>query len=113
MSTKKSDMRDPFEPRQEPARSIYLAFQEEAIKRRGRSIPEWTKAERDSVFRESAQQAQSLGLRVPTMDEVIRAERYAIGSIDYGAKWAYGVVEAMNKAQCEMHYPIRMPSENI
>ena len=91
-------MQDIFEPRHEPARSIYRAFQTEATKRKGRSIDEWLAAERDAVFREATHQAQRLGLRVPTMDEVVSAERYAAGSVDYGAKWAYCVVEAMRKA---------------
>ncbi|MGA3979492.1 hypothetical protein ACI2UK_27025 [Ralstonia nicotianae] len=54
-------------------------------------------AERDVVFRESVHQAQRMGLRAPSMDEVVRAERYAMGSVDYGAKWAYAIVEVMNK----------------
>lgn len=29
---------------------------------------------------------------------VERAERYAMGSVDYGAKWAYSVVDAMRRA---------------
>lgn len=91
-------MHDVFRPRHEPARSIYDAFQAEASKRKGRGVDDWMTAERDTVFREAAHQAQKLGLRVPTMDEVIRAERYASGSVDYGAKWAYGIVEAMRKS---------------
>lgn len=91
-------MHDVFQPRQEPARSIYDAFQDEATKRKGRSVVEWLAAERDRVFREAARQAQKLGLRAPTMGEVISAERYASGSADYGAKWAYCVAEVMRKA---------------
>ena len=90
-------MRDIFEPRHEPARSIYLAFQSEAANRKGCSTDEWLSAERDAVFREAAHQAQKLGMRAPTMDEVVRAENYASGSADYGAKWAYCLVEAMHK----------------
>lgn len=88
-------MQDIFEPRHEPARSIYNVFQAEATKRKERSVDEWLAAERDAVFREATRQAQMLGMRVPTMAEVASAERYATGSADYGAKWAYGVVEAM------------------
>lgn len=91
-------MRDIFEPCREPARSIYHAFQNEAAKRRERTVDEWLKAELDAVFREATHQAQKLGLRVPTMDEIVRAERYATGSVDYGAKWAYCVAEAMRRA---------------
>jgi hypothetical protein len=92
--------RDIFEPHCEPARSIYLAFQREAAKRGGRGIGEWMQAEREAVFREAEKQAHELGhmgLRCPTMDEVIAAERYASGSINYGAKWAYGVVGYMRR----------------
>lgn len=89
---------DPFEPRHEPAKSIYLAFQAEAAKRKGRQVDDWVKAERDAVFRECANQARKLGLHAPTMDEVISAERYAVGSIDYGAKWAYQLIRLMKSA---------------
>lgn len=88
-------MRDIFEPRDESAKSIYQAFQTEAVRRKGRPLDEWIKAERDAVFRECVNQAQKLGLRAPTPDEVAAAERYARGSIDYGAKWAYQVVRVM------------------
>lgn len=88
-------MRDIFEPRHEPARSIYLAFQSEAANRKGRSVDEWMSSERDAVFREATHQAQRFGMRAPTMDEVVRAESYASGSADYGAKWAYCLVEVM------------------
>lgn len=91
------DMRDIFQPKHEPARSIYSAFQNEAKKRKGRSVEEWLTAERGAVLREATTQAIQMGLRAPTMYEVVRAERYATGLIDYGAKWAYGVVEAMRK----------------
>lgn len=96
-------MHDVFQPHHEPAHSIYEAFQKEAMKRKSRSVEEWMKAERDAVFREAAHQAQKRGMRVPTMDEIAAAERYAMGSVDYGAKWAYSVVEAMRKSSnCEV-----------
>jgi len=88
-------MRDIFEPRNEPAKSIYLAFQAETAKRKGRSVDEWTSAEREAVYRESVRQAQKLGLHAPTIDEVAAAERYAMGSADYGAKWAYQLLRVM------------------
>lgn len=94
----KSEQYDPFEPRKEPARSIYLAFQKEAGKREGRLVHDWTRAERDAVHAEAVRQAHRLGLRVPTLQEVVDAERYARGHIDYGAKWAFYVTEAMNRA---------------
>jgi hypothetical protein len=88
-------MRDIFEPKHEPAKSIYAAFQAEAAKRKGRSVDEWIKAERSAVFLECVHQAQLLGLHTPTLDEVAAAERYAVGSIDYGAKWVNQLVHVM------------------
>ncbi|WP_426172629.1 hypothetical protein [Pseudoduganella sp. R-34] len=96
-------MRDIFEPRFEPAKSIYLAFQGEAAKRKGRKVEEWVKAEREAVFRECTQQAQMRGLHSPTMDEVTAAERYAMGSIDYGAKWAYQLARVMEPVAGQAH----------
>lgn len=90
-------MRDVFQPTVEPARSIYTAFQAEAKNRSGRSVEEWMTAELDAVYREAVYQAQALGLRTPSKEEVKSAERYAMGSADYGAKWAYRVVDAMQK----------------
>ncbi|MCO3748727.1 hypothetical protein FA132_25745 [Pseudomonas aeruginosa] len=90
-------MRDLFQPTVEPARSIYAAFQAEARNRSGRSVEEWMAAELNAVHRESVYQAQALGLRAPSRAEVESAERYARGSADYGAKWAYRVVDAMRK----------------
>lgn len=88
-------MRDVFEPRHEPAKSIYLAFQEEASKRKGRSVEQWMKEETDAVFRACEREARKLGLQAPTMEQVQSAERYAMGSVDYGAKWAYQLVRVM------------------
>lgn len=53
-------------------------------------------AEVASVHREAVRQANALGLRVPSMEQIKAAERYAMGSTDYGAKWAYKVVDAMH-----------------
>jgi hypothetical protein len=90
-------MRDLFQPIFEPARSIYEAFQAEAKNRSGRSVEEWMTAELNAVYREAVIQAQALGLRAPSKEEVESAERYAMGSVDYGATWAYKVVDAMRK----------------
>ncbi len=88
---------DPFRPRVEPAGAIYDAFQDEAAKRKGRKFEEWAAAEIEAVLRCATEQAQKHGLRAPTRDESHRAERYARGSVDYGAKWAFGVVETMRR----------------
>lgn len=92
-------MRDIFQPPREPARSIYQAFQAEAEKRNGRGTAEWVEAEKDAVHREAVFQAQKLGMKAPSMQQVTDAEGYARGSVDYGAQWAYGVVEAMRESR--------------
>lgn len=88
---------DVFRPRHEPARSIYDAFQAEAENRRRRTAEEWAHAERSAVLHAATAAAARMGLRAPTMAEVEYAERGALGHIDYGAKWAYGVAEAMRR----------------
>lgn len=88
-------MRDVFEPRNEPATSIYLAFQAEAAKRQGRPLQDRLEAERAAVHQECQRQAEIRGLNAPTIDEVAAAERYAMGSIDYGFKWAYQLARIM------------------
>ena len=82
-------MHDPFEPRNEPAKSLYLAFQAEAKKRKVRSVDgkfrtveEWVAAERDAVFRECLMQAEKLNLQAPTIEQVASCERYAMGPVD-------------------------------
>lgn len=90
-------MRDVFEPHNEPARSIFLALRSESERRRGRTVEEWIAAERHAVFREACAQAEANGLRAPSMEEVERAERYAVGSADYGAKWSRCVAEFMKR----------------
>lgn len=82
-------------PGTEPARSLYQAFAEEATKRDERHFEDWHQAECEAVHNAAADQAGRLGLRAPTLDEVIKAEQEASGSSDYGAKWAYGVVDEM------------------
>lgn len=91
-------MTDIFQPRTEPAKSIYAAFQAEASFRDSRSIEEWQAAEVKAVFREAIIQAQILGLAEPTIGDIQRAERCAFGSIDYGSKWAVNVANAMRKS---------------
>lgn len=90
-------MEDVFRPRNDPAQSIYDAFQAESKNRKGKSIEQWTSAEQEAVHREAVYQANKLGLRTPTHEDVAGAERSACGHVDYGAKWAYAVVDAMMK----------------
>lgn len=92
-------MADIFRPHFDPARTIYDAFQAEAEKRPTRTCDEWIEAERQAVWRAARDYAQQHGMRVPTMAEVESAEQYAMGHVDYGSKWSYGVVEAMRKRE--------------
>ena len=91
----------PFRPHQEPARSIHDAFQLEASKRKERALEVWIEAELQAVFEAARLAAGQHGLRPLSMDEIKSAERYARGSADYGAKWAYTVVDAMRRAAAQ------------
>lgn len=86
-------MSDIFRPNHEPARTIYDAFQDEASKRKDRK--DWIEKERERVWSTARDCAQQYGYKVPTMEEVQRAETLACGHTDYGAKWAYGIVAIM------------------
>jgi hypothetical protein len=88
-------MKDVFRPRTDPARLLYDAFQAEAEKRPGRPVEFSVLSERAAVWRAARDYAQQHGLRVPTLVEVEKAERLAMGHVDYGAKWAYGVAELL------------------
>ncbi|KVV07501.1 hypothetical protein WK77_16255 [Burkholderia ubonensis] len=86
---------DVFRPFREPARSIYDALILEGARRRERGTDEWLSAEREAVLREAIVQARRLGIRAPTMADVEREERLAVGHSDYAAKWARGVAQSM------------------
>jgi hypothetical protein len=94
-------MHDVFRPRVQPAQMIYDAFQEEAKKRKGRDFEVWNTEELCAVWRAAKEYAEQNGLRVPTMEEVKRADTYAMGSVDYGAKLSYRVVEFMKKGDSD------------
>lgn len=90
---------DIFRPKREPARSIYDAFQNEASKRATRPLHEAFEAESHAVWQAARAAAAKHGLREPTLAEVDDACTYASGSIDFGAKWAYAIVDVMNRAR--------------
>lgn len=90
-------MHDPFRPQSEPARRIYDAFQAEAARRPGRESSEWLVAERQAVWRAACDAASEMGLRAPTMALVEATERSASGSFDYGATWAFAIVNSMRR----------------
>ena len=89
---------DIFRPRTDPARLLYDAFHLEAKKRDGRFEEQWQLAEREAIWRAARDYAQQHGLSVLEMADIERAERYAMGHIDYGAKWAYGIRDIMEPA---------------
>ena len=88
---------DHFRPTMEPARSIYDALIAEAEHRPGRVCEEWINAERAAVWKVARRMAELRGLRIPTLEEIERAERTAIGHVDYAAKVAYAVSDTMMK----------------
>lgn len=90
---------DVFRPKRQPAQAICDAFQKESELRDRRDVDEWVKAERQVVFEEACVQASRMGMICPTLEQVIQAEQSAYGHVDYGAKWAYGVVDAMRREE--------------
>ena len=86
-----------FRPHRQPAQLLYDAFEAEAKKRPGRPLGVWIREEREAVWRAARDWAQQNGKPVPTMEMVKNAETYACGHTDYGAKWAYTLVEEMQK----------------
>jgi len=89
---------DVFRPAHEPARSIYDAFQAEAALRPGRHFLKWSRAEIEAVWRAARDYAQMHGRRIPTLEEIERAESYAQGSADYGLQWAIQVAALLKPA---------------
>lgn len=98
MSTPTTSLDDIFHPRVEPASSIYEAFKREARLRPRRALQEWIETERNAVFRAAETYAHDHGVAVPTLAQIEAAERYAMESTDYGAKWSYGVARLLEPA---------------
>ena len=86
---------DFFRPKRNPAQLIYDTFQKEAENRKKCSVEEWIKNERKAVFEAAKKYAEENGLIVPTLEQIEVVENYAMGSVDYGAKWAYKVCHIM------------------
>lgn len=89
--------KDPFRPRSEPAQSVYDALTAEQAHRKGREFEAWNKAEINAVYEAAKIAFERVGLPIPTYADVESAERYARGSIDYGATWVYTLTTAMTK----------------
>jgi organic hydroperoxide reductase OsmC/OhrA len=86
-----------FEPKHEPAKTFYLAFEKEAENRKGKDPEDWILAERSAVYNAALDYATRKNLVPLTMEEIEKAEIYATGSADYGAKWAFKVVQALER----------------
>lgn len=82
---------DVVRPRGGVAQAIYDAFRAEAKKRDGRPHSAWVEAERYAVWSAARDEAQKIGAQVPTMEQIVREDNFAMGHSDYGAKWARGV----------------------
>jgi hypothetical protein len=67
----------------------------EAKHRDRRTVKEWMHAEQQAVLRAARTYAVHHGLRLPTIEDVIRADDLAMGHVDYAAKLAYAVAERM------------------
>lgn len=78
--------KDPFRPNHEPARSLYDAFQNAAMRK-----PRDFDLEERAVWECARDYAQQNGLRVPMLSEVRDATICAQGHVDFGAKWVYAV----------------------
>jgi hypothetical protein len=90
-------MSDVFRPRRNPARDIYDAFQEEAIKRKNRHHSLWTDRELHAVWVAARDHAQKHGLRVPFYEEIEVIDQAASGHVDYAAKLACNVARLLEK----------------
>lgn len=86
---------DLFRPSNEPARSIYDALTKEAEKRKDKDCEEWIDTERKVVWAVVRDYAQQHNLKVPTIEDIERAENYALGHCDYAAKFAYKVTDLL------------------
>lgn len=90
-----------FRPKTEPARSIYDAFQTEAKNRPNCHYSEWIEAERVVVWQVARRWAKENEIVPLSLKEIERAEDYASGHVDYGAKWAYRVAEMLQDRKVE------------
>jgi hypothetical protein len=78
---------DLFSPHTEPAKTIYNVFQKEAKNRNGH-LEKWILKERIAVWNAAIDYSFQNRLYVPTIEDVEKTEKEALGSADYGSKWA-------------------------
>lgn len=84
---------DIFRPNSEPARTIYDALDAAILSRKKRNF----ERERAAVVAAVNRYTAGAGL-VPLTDEQIDAcERHAMGHVDYMAKWAYALADAIRR----------------
>ncbi|WP_186151552.1 hypothetical protein [Burkholderia gladioli] len=84
-----------FRPPRKPARSIHDALVRDTSKRNECMPEEWLRSERQAVLQAAIAQASLLGLRPPSLDDVERAERLAVGHMDYAANRVSCIADAM------------------
>jgi hypothetical protein len=96
-------MNNLFQPRHEPAKTIYNALIKEATYRQQKSCDEWIIAERNVVYQTAVRYAQHNHLRIPTMEEVVSAETSACGHVDYAMKFAIQVADLLNETPKTPH----------
>lgn len=90
-------MQDFFRPHFEPSRTIYDAFCKESAKRKNLLPDVWQTNERLAVFNATVEWAKANNMIAPSLEDIKRAESNAVGSADYGAKWAYGVKDIIDR----------------
>ena len=78
-------------PRSHPANIFYDALGVEMDKRPGRVYPAWKEMEIQAMHRAASDYAISRSLSPVTFEQIAKAERMAMGHVDYGAKWAIHV----------------------
>lgn len=74
---------------------LKTALAAEAVRRKGRTVEQWTEAEASAMWNAAQGFAQQHGLRAPLLEDVVRVERLARGHSDYSSKWALYVAELM------------------
>ena len=88
---------DYLRPSGELSSLIYDAFNEVAKDRGKYKHPEWILREREAVFVCVKTYALNHNLMPLSLKEIECAENYALGSADYGSKWAHRIVDMLNK----------------
>ena len=86
---------DPFRPHGEVAGRLYDAFHVEAAKRKTKSVQQWIADEPKAMHAQCLVIAQERGLRLLSLEDVLRCERTAMGHVDYASKWSIRLANEM------------------